>query len=71
MLLHFLQICFLSLSLCIFLIGFSYHRAHDKFTLIQLTSEKNHLSVLNFPAVTVCNLNKVYKPTADLMEKKL
>ena len=39
--------------------------------LIQLTNDNAPLNTLNFPAVTVCNYNKVYKPAAKAMESTL
>lgn len=49
----------------------SYQTMQGRLTIIQLTDIDAPLRELDFPAVTICNFNKIYKPFASDIEKKL
>ena len=49
----------------------SYRSAQDELIIISMRNRERPLLSLNFPAVTICNLNQVYKPSTVTLSKKL
>lgn len=65
------QIVFTAVGMFIFLTQRAVDAMLNQSILIQLESVDNSMEQLDFPAVTICNHNQIYKPRAEKFIKQL
>ncbi|XP_051163806.1 sodium channel protein Nach-like [Leptopilina boulardi] len=64
-------ICLTLSIFCIYLMTISYKTVQERRTIIRISDIDAPIHELDFPAVTICNFNKVYRPSSYDMERKL
>ena len=60
-----IQVCIIGLVFSVLLMNLVWQRFRQTPTVTTIESTTFPIFSLNFPAVSICNYNKVYKPHAD------